>query len=170
MSKLRWLEIAEYASLSGAVAGIAIAVLSGEIVYAAVSIFLALLLNLANRHQLKREYGELRRAIALIRQDLARIEEPRNDWEPQLKNLIDRLHREAESMNSGEKLEPLVVAMKEQRSRQQDLEQLVTLLKAQIETLTEQFKNRPELEQIETLTSVIVALKQFIDELPRPEQ
>jgi len=42
-------------------------------------------------------------------------------------------------------------------------------LQSRLDDLIQQFKNRPELDQIESLSSVITALKQCIDELPQPQ-
>jgi uncharacterized coiled-coil protein SlyX len=45
----------------------------------------------------------------------------------------------------------------------------VDAMQAQLDSLTEQFRTRPELEQIDSLSAVIVALKQSLDRLPPSE-
>ena len=55
MKKQHWLEIAEYASLVGSVAGSTAAFVSQQVVYASAPLTLALSLNLVNRHRLDQQ-------------------------------------------------------------------------------------------------------------------
>lgn len=56
-------------------------------------------------------------------------------------------------------------AVQKLRSQQQQLLMASQQIKDQLNTLSQQFKNQPELEQIESLTQVIIALQQLIDDL-----
>lgn len=55
MTKLRWLEILEYLSVAGSVAGSVAAIATQQIVYAATPLSLSVVLNLANRRRLAPE-------------------------------------------------------------------------------------------------------------------
>ncbi len=62
-------------------------------------------------------------------------------------------------------LASLIEAVQKLRSQQQQIKMVIEQTKVQLNILSQQFKNRPELEQIESLTQVIVALQQLIDDL-----
>ncbi|NES98478.1 MAG: hypothetical protein F6K32_25540, partial [Desertifilum sp. SIO1I2] len=64
-------------------------------------------------------------------------------------------------------LNALVATLDKLHQQQQTIEQSIAPIKHQIDLLSEQFKKRPELSQIESLTSVIIDLQQFINQLPQ---
>ncbi|CBN57897.1 MULTISPECIES: hypothetical protein [Kamptonema] len=58
LSQRNWLEVAEYASVAGSAIGTLTAVLSGQFIYAAAPLTLALSLNLANRQRFEEQVRE----------------------------------------------------------------------------------------------------------------
>lgn len=166
-----WLEIAEYISLSASVAGaIATAVFQNSF-YAAVPIVLSLLLNLVNRRKLEQQ---TRASIASVINQLNQHKTAAEQLIEELKTAIGSL-----TVNNGElgdpalnsesnnHLKPLISAVKSLRQQHQILEQTIKLIQAELNLTSQQFKRRPELEQIENLTTVILDLQEFINQLPQ---
>ncbi|MDF0554870.1 hypothetical protein [Kamptonema sp. UHCC 0994] len=58
MNQRNWLELAEYASVAGSAIGTLAAALSGQLIYAAAPLTLALSLNLANRQRFEEQVRE----------------------------------------------------------------------------------------------------------------
>jgi hypothetical protein len=71
------------------------------------------------------------------------------------------------NINSENEFQAFISALSQIRKQQSEIEQSVEPLRAQIDILTQQFKKRPELQQIDSLTSVIIDLQQFINQLPQ---
>ena len=70
-------------------------------------------------------------------------------------------------INQGEeKLKPLLETIKSLSNRLDIQEKTMRLLQAELNLFSQQFKQRPELQQINDLTSVIIDLQQFINKLP----
>ncbi len=140
MNQRHWLNIAEYVSLAGSVVGSAVAAISGQVIYAAAPVTVSLLLNVVNRRP---QIVPSREAVA------EQVSAP-------------------ESMKAtiAHEIEPLVASVRQMRSRSSELEQAIIVLKTQLHRLGSEFKARPELEQVESLTEVITALQQYLDGLP----
>ena len=112
-----------------------------------------------NRHVRRRDRRELQQKLqdASERYDRLRAEIARM---PEFKLTTGE-------SEDGDRLETIVAAIKAMRQQQKKLESVTLAVRAQIDLLSEQFQKRPELEQIETLTSVIVDLQQFVNQLPQ---
>lgn len=143
------LEIGEYVAIAGAIAGSVWASISGEILYAAAPISLALVLSLMDRRLLRRESRQnINRAMMQMQKDSG----------------ISM----GEQQDLTQELEQVLAALRQVRSQQKSVEQALVPMKNQVEALSQEFRTRPELEQIESLTAVITALQQCIDGLPSP--
>ncbi|WP_354636246.1 hypothetical protein [Planktothricoides raciborskii] len=157
----RGLEIAEYISLAGAVTGTILATVFGDFTYAAWPICFAILLNTINRRYGLNQDWHSRRTIAQLEEKIAALSLKNIDaakvQSPEQFNLTSN----AESMKA---IASLIEAVQKLRSQQQQLHGAIKQIKDQLNTLSQQFKDRPELEQIESLTQVIVALQQLIDD------
>lgn len=156
-----WLRLAEYVSLAGAGLGSIVAVVSQQAIYGLAPVSLSLLLNLINRHRLEQ----------LIQQ-----RHPSSDQIEQLQSAIASLSlvnpqsdQNALNLVSREELTSIVSQVEALNERQNGLRLSLIPLQSQIDDLIQQFNQRPELEQIESLALVITALKQCIDELPQPK-
>jgi chromosome segregation ATPase len=156
------LGIIEYVSVAGSVLGSAIAVITQQMIYGLAPVSLSLLLNLINRRRLEQlcqqsssdstQLQQLRSAIDSVSAANAKLEQD-------VQNLVP-----IQQLTS-------VVSSVEQLSQQHNgLRLSLVPLQSRLDDLIEQFNKRPELEQIESLTAVITALKQCIDNLPQPEQ
>jgi uncharacterized coiled-coil protein SlyX len=195
IKNLNKLEIAEYIALAGAVAGTILGTVFGQFYYAAWPLCLALCLNVVNRRYGVNQGGYSRSPIDISRglvskpPNLSPIDQLEQKFEQKIATLESTIIQSQEQLNqelnrcvgilnsqtqsvagnvdSMKALDSLVGAVQQLRSQQQQLHKSIKLIKDQLNQLTEQFKQRPELEQIESLSTVIVALKQAIDDLDR---
>ncbi len=159
------LEIAEYISLAAAVTGTILATVFQEFTYALWPICFAILLNTINRRYGLNQDWHSRRTLAQLEGKIAALA-LKNIASAQLQfpeqfNPISNVESNAESMKA---IASLIEAVQKLRSQQQQLHGAIKQIKDQLNTLSQQFKDRPELEQIESLTLVIVALQQLIDD------
>ena len=157
----RGLEIAEYISLAAAVTGTILATVFQEFTYALWPICFAILLNTIDRRYGLNQDWHSRRTIAQLEEKIATLA---------LKNIASDQLQSPEQFNpisqaeSMKAIASLIEAVQKLRSQQQQLHGAIKQIKDQLNTLSQQFKDRPELEQIESLTLVIVALQQLIDD------
>jgi hypothetical protein len=165
------LEIAEYISLAASIAGIVAAAVFNQSNYAALPIVWALLLNLINRNRLElKTKATAASTIERLNQHKASVEQLMEQLKVTTTSLaavnpqIDHNNRNAES---PEDLHSIVSALKHLRQRENILETTIKLVQTELETINKQFKQRPELEQVESLTAVILDLQQFINQLPQ---
>ena len=140
MDRRDWLNIAEYVSLAGVVVGSVLAAISGQIIYAAVPVTVSLGLNLVNRRR-------------VMRRSPVGVEEV-------------KMAPEAMKATIAQEMEPVVAAVRQLRSRSTELEQSLVVLKTQLQRLRGEFQARPELEQVESLAEVIMALQQCLEGMP----
>lgn len=161
MSWRQSLDILEYVALGAAVAGTIAAVIQQQVAYAAVPLCLVVGINLWQRYQLQVEMQQKWKEIQ------QQMESESGSQAEQLQKLAEFLESSGDLANQLSELGSLVDAVEKLHQRQQQLEESVQPLQSQLEMLTEQFKERPELEQISHLNSVIVDLQQFINQLPQ---
>ncbi|MBK4729648.1 hypothetical protein JJD41_07175 [Oxynema sp. CENA135] len=160
-----WLERAEYIAVALAVVGSMLALIYGQALYAIAPISLCLALNLLNRSASKRAN---RRTMNQLQEQVASIHSVENDLALKVEYALGRLQG-MESGESSQDVVTLMAALKQLRSQLQLQNRCVDAMQAQLDSLTEQFRTRPELEQIDSLSAVIVALKQSLDRLPPSE-
>lgn len=167
MNSRNWLAIAEYISLAGTVAGTAVAAVSQQVIYAAVPVSLSLALNLANRHRFEQRTGQqTAAALTKLDREIASLEAAKQQWSEALKSVISRLEQEAEKISPSQEMTRLSSEIDRLKGQQNGLEEFVARQKIQLDALKKEFKTRPEIEQIESLTDIIVALQQYHDQLP----
>ncbi|MEQ9368162.1 MAG: hypothetical protein RIG63_03895 [Coleofasciculus chthonoplastes F3-SA18-01] len=160
--KKNWLFIAESVAIAASFVGAIIAVISGQIIYGLAPLVISLLLNLINRRrvvqQLRRKINDrtqidnLSRDIQALRADVAQLKQPNS------------------SQMSREELSAVVSTVEAINEKQKVLRGSLTPLQSKLDELNQKFTQRPELEQIEMLAGIIVALKQSIDQLPQPDR
>ncbi len=167
MKNRRWLEIAEYIALAGAAVGIILATVFDQFTYGLWPLCLALFLNVVNRRYGLNQDWHSRRTIAQLEEKITTLESARVQSYEELNRCVATLNNQAQNVDSIPAVESLIGAVQKLRSQQKQLHQAIKLIKDQLNTLTQQFKERPELEQIESLTTVIVALQKLIDDLGR---
>ncbi len=154
----RWLFIAEYVSIAASLLGTGFAAVSQQTIYGLAPISVSLLLNLINRHRLEALTQHRTTANAQVQQLRSAIDS--------LNVAYAQVKQDVQNPAPRQELTSIVPIVEELNERQNELRLSLVPLQSQLNNLIEQFNNRPELEQIESLTTVIVALKKLIDELP----
>ncbi len=161
------LEIAEYIFIPAAVVEVFANYILGEpIIYAVGLLLISLLLNLMNRRKLAAQIKAIK------------IDNTRKSYEYQesifqmiylLKNSISSFQSTAEKLEINQEesqIKPLLETLKSLSNRLDMQEQTIKLLQTELEMISRQFKQRPELQQINDLTRIIIDLQQFINKLP----
>ncbi|HLO49058.1 MAG TPA: hypothetical protein VK211_11640 [Kamptonema sp.] len=170
-SSRNFLEIAEYLSVAAAIVGLIAATIFAQSIYAALPIVLSLLLNLINRNRLERQTRVTATStIDRLNQHRASVEQLIEQLKATITSLAatnPTIENDSKNVEIGENLQSIVSAIKHLRQRENILEQTIKLVQAELEITSKQFKQRPELEQIESLTAVILDLQQFINQLPQ---
>jgi hypothetical protein len=169
------LEIVESAFLALAIIGIVAAMMGGVSLLAAIiPLTFSLIFNQINRYHfaqqqhkstahLKKLFDHDRVILTELIEQLKTLQSSSpswvlEQWNPNRSPAITQPGVEAETNYS---LFPSLL------ERQVLLEQTVQKVQQEIEMVVVNFQRRPELEQIEHLTSVIVDLQQFINQLPQ---
>ena len=157
-----WLFIAESVAIATSFVGATLAIISEQMIYGLTPLAISLLLNLINRRRvvrlLRRQISDrtpienLSRDIQTLRAELAQLKQPHSNWV------------------SREELSAVVSTVEAINEQQKGLRGSLSPLQSKLDELNQQFTQRPELEQIESLAGIIVALKQTIDQLPQPER
>lgn len=165
------IERAEYLCFALLVAGVVASVGGFSTLYAAVPLLILLAFNWANRYLLKRDLrshsagvkAEVDRNSAAIEQ-LHRVLEV-NTVSANLNQLQSAANVDAAGLT--ENLGVLNTNLQTILERQNALEQAIDAIQGELELVVNKFQQRPELEQVENLTHVIVDLQQFINQLPQ---
>lgn len=169
------LEFGEYFFLAATVAGTIAAILGEPIYYSFVPISLALLIGSINRFRLEQHSQASKAAI------MAKIESDRETLTQLLSQLETRIsslklsainqsnHQQIASLERQDEanIKHLITAIESLSNRLNIQDQTIKMLQTELELVSQQFKRRPELEQINSLTSIIVDLQQFINQLPQ---
>ncbi|MGD1704619.1 hypothetical protein [Dapis sp. BLCC M229] len=167
LHRLRLLEILEYIFIAVSAVGIFANYMFEEpIIYPVVFIFISLLLNLFNRRKLAEQTQTIKFDNT---RKLDEYQESISQVISQLKDSINSFESTAQALgnNQGEgKVKPLMEKIKSLSNRLEIQEQTMKLLQTELDLVSQQFKQRPELQQINDLTSVIIDLQQFINKLP----
>jgi hypothetical protein len=164
-------EIAELVLLVVSVVGLAASLVFQQSIYAQVPIALSLLLNFVNRQKLQRQ---LKMSTASTFDRLNQQATTTDIAIEQLQIAVKSLGQASpqttpENLNiqPAENLHSLISAVENSRQRLIILEKTMKMTQSEIEMTSRQFKQRPELAQIETLTTIMIDLQQFVNELPQ---
>ncbi|MEK0179666.1 MAG: hypothetical protein EAZ98_23955 [Oscillatoriales cyanobacterium] len=164
-------ETAELLFLAVSAVGLAASLVFQQSIYAQVPIAISLLLNFVNRQKLQQQI-RMSTASTFDRVDRHATTTDRAIEQLQIavKSLDQALPQTAnENINAqpGENVHSLISAVENMRQRLIILEKTMKMIQTEIEITSRQFKQRPELQQVETLTTIILDLQQFINELPQ---
>ncbi|MFM6191921.1 hypothetical protein [Planktothrix sp.] len=169
LSRKQWLEILELILIIATIIGSFSTLTGTAITYALIPGSLALGLNWLNRQLLAQK----------TRKNIANTKSLVQDHQGNLERLMDQLKNTINTLNisSGlaftpnpqlaQELQSLMVVIQNLLERQNLLEKTLTMMQSELEVIVQTFQQRPELEQINTLTHVIVDLQQFINQLPQ---
>jgi len=169
LSRKKWLEILELILIISTIIGSFSTLTGTAITYSVIPGSLALGLNWLNRQLLAQK----------TRKNIANTKSLVQDNQGNLERLMDQLKNTINTLNisSGlastpnpqlaQELQSLMVVIQNLLERQNLLEKTLTMMQSELEVIVQTFQKRPELEQINTLTHVIVDLQQFINQLPQ---
>ncbi|MBD1828261.1 hypothetical protein NDI47_23125 [Microcoleus vaginatus GB1-A2] len=165
------LETAELVFLAASAVGLAASLVWGQSVYAQVPVVISLVLNFVNRQKL---HGQVKASTAAtfdrVNQQAATTDRAIEELQIAVNALDEALSqtsRENLNVGQGENAHSLISAIENLRQRLIILEKTIKMIQSEIELTSRQFKQRPELQQVETLTTIILDLQQFINELPQ---
>ncbi|WP_199246656.1 hypothetical protein [[Phormidium] sp. ETS-05] len=162
----RLLELAEYISLAGAVVGTLAAIPTQQFIYGMTPLCLTLALNVTNRISLKKNQLVMEAEVEQLQQKIERFAADTDHWEQQFKDVMAMQNVRRNAAQTEVQLPELLGAIEQLRAREQHFIEAVEMMQRKINALNQQFQNRPELSQIESLTTVILALKKLVDEMP----
>jgi hypothetical protein len=169
LNRKKWLEILELILIISTIIGSFSTLTGTAITYSVIPGSLALGLNWLNRQLLAQK----------TRKNIANTKSLVQDNQGNLERLMDQLKNTINTLNisSGlastpnpqlaQELQSLMVVIQNLLERQNLLEKTLTMMQSELEVIVQTFQKRPELEQINTLTHVIVDLQQFINQLPQ---
>ena len=165
------LETAEVVFIAASAVGLAASLVWGPSVYAQGAIVISLVLNFVNRQKLHRQV-KASTAATFDRVNQQAVTTDRAIEQLQLAvNALDealaQTSRENLNVGPGENVHSLISAIENLRQRLIILEKTIKMIQSEIELTSRQFKQRPELQQVETLTTIILDLQEFINELPQ---
>ena len=165
------LETAEVVFLAASAVGLAASLVWGQSVYAQVPVVISLVLNFVNRQKLHRQV-KASTAATFDRVNQQAVTTDRAIEQLQLAvNALDealsQTSRENLNVGPGENVHSLISAIENLRQRLIILEKTIKMIQSEIELTSRQFKQRPELQQVETLTTIILDLQEFINQLPQ---
>jgi predicted nucleic acid-binding Zn-ribbon protein len=170
-SPRHWLEVIEYIALATSVLGLVFALVFHQNNYAIIPLIIALLLNFINRSQLEQKtQGKITASLNQIEREKDAMDQLIVQLKTAIASLTEankQLSFNPEQLDDPQMLKAVMLELNKLQQRQQVLEKSMELLQTEIDLTTKQFKQRPELEQINNLTSVILDLQQFINQLPQ---
>jgi len=165
------LETAELIFLAASAVGLAASLIWQQSVYAQVPVVISLVLNFVNRQKL---HGQVKTSTGAVfdrvNQQAATTDRAIEQLQLAVNTLDEALSQTSrENLNAtqGENAHSLISAIENLRQRLIILEKTIKMIQSEIELTGRQFKQRPELAQVETLTTIILDLQQFINELPQ---
>lgn len=165
------LETAELVFLAASAAGLAASLVLQQSIYVEVPIVISLVLNFVNRQKL---HGQVKTSTAAtfdrVNQQAATTDRAIEQLQLAVNALDEALaqtSRENLNATQGENAHSLISAIENLRQRLIILEKTIKMIQSEIELTGRQFKQRPELAQVETLTAIMLDLQQFINELPQ---
>lgn len=149
-------------SVGGAVIGSAIAYFTKQAILGLAPVSVALILNLINRRRLEAfldQSADVTTEVQQLRRDITLLSTSHEKFTQDLQNLVPQ-----------QELASQVARIETLHDQQEGLRLSLVPIQSRLDDLIQQFQQRPELEEIESLTIVIEALKQSIDQLPQQAQ
>ncbi len=170
-SPRHWLEVLEYIALAASVLGAVFSLVLHRSDYGIFPLIIALLLNFINRTQLEQKtQGKITASLNQIEREKDAMDQLIVQLKTAIASLTEankHLNFNPEQLDDPQMLKAVMLELNKVEQRQQVLEKSMELIKTEIDVTIKQFKQRPELEQINNLTSVILDLQQFINQLPQ---
>ena len=165
------LETTELVFLAASAFGLAASLVWQQSVYVEVPVVISLLLNFVNRQKLQRQVrASMTSTFDRVNQQATTTDRAIEQLQIVIKSLDEAISQtQSENLNvqPGENVHSLISAVENLRQRLIILEKTIKMIQSEIELTSRQFKQRPELAQIETLTTIMLDLQQFINELPQ---
>jgi archaellum component FlaC len=165
------LETAELVFLAASAVGLAASLVLQQSVYAEVPVVISLVLNFVNRQKL---HGQVKTSTAVtfdrVNQQAATTDRAIEQLQLTVNSLdtaLAQTSRENLNVGQAENSHSIISAIENLRQRLIILEKTIKMIQSEIEMTGRQFKQRPELAQVETLTAIMLDLQQFINELPQ---
>ncbi|MEO8891616.1 MAG: hypothetical protein ABI417_08790 [Coleofasciculaceae cyanobacterium] len=153
----------EAISAGGAVIGSVIAYFTKEAIFGLAPVSLSLVLNLINRRRLEAfldQNSDVTTEVQQLKRDVTLLGTTNEKVNQDLQNLAQQ----------QQELTPGIARIEELHQQQEGLRLSLVPLQSRLDDLIQQFNNRSELQQIASLSGVIEALKQSIDQLPPPTE
>lgn len=165
------LETTELVFLAASAVGLAASLVWQQSLYGEVPVVISLLLNFVNRQKLQRQVrASTASTFDRVNQQAANTDRAIEQLQTVIKSLDEAISQtQSENLNvqPGENVHSLISAVENLRQRLIILEKTIKMIQSEIDLISRQFKQRPELAQIETLTTIMLDLQQFINELPQ---
>lgn len=165
------LETAELVFLAASAVGLAASLVLQQSIYVETPVVISLVLNFVNRQKLR---GQIKTSTVAVFDRVSQQAATTDRAIEQLKLAVNTLDeafsqtsRENLNATQGENAHSLISATENLRQRLIILEKTIKMIQSEIELTGRQFKQRPELAQVETLTAIMLDLQQFINELPQ---
>lgn len=165
------LETAELIFLAASAVGLAASLVLQQSIYVEVPVLISLFLNFVNRQKFR---GQVKTSTAAVfdrvNQQAATSDRAIEQLQLTVSSLdtaLAQTSRENLNVGQAENSHSMISAIENLRQRLIILEKTIKMIQSEIEITSRQFKQRPELQQVETLTTIILDLQEFINELPQ---
>jgi archaellum component FlaC len=165
------LENAELVFMAASAVGLAASLVLQQSVYVEMPLVISLVLNFVNRQKLR---GQIKTSTSAVfdrvNQQAATSDRAIEQLQLTVNSLdtaLSQTSRENLNVGQAENSHSIISAIENLRQRLIILEKTIKMIQSEIEITSRQFKQRPELQQVETLTTIILDLQQFINELPQ---
>jgi archaellum component FlaC len=165
------LETAELIFLGASAVGLAASLVLQQSIYVEVPVVISLVLNFVNRQKFR---GQVKTSTAAVfdrvNQQAATSDRAIEQLQLTVNSLdtaLAQTSRENLNVGQAENSHSIISAIENLRQRLIILEKTIKMIQSEIEITSRQFKQRPELQQVETLTTIILDLQEFINELPQ---
>ncbi|MCC3444162.1 MAG: hypothetical protein JGK01_21135 [Microcoleus sp. PH2017_03_ELD_O_A] len=165
------LETAELIFLAASAVGLAASLVLQQSIYVEVPVVISLFLNFVNRQKFR---GQVKTSTAAV---FDRVNQQATTSDRAIEQLqlavssldtaLAQTSRENLNVGQAENSHSIISAIENLRQRIIILEKTIKMIQSEIEITSRQFKQRPELQQVETLTTIILDLQEFINELPQ---
>ncbi|CDM97469.1 MAG: hypothetical protein P5702_24080 [Limnospira sp. PMC 1291.21] len=165
------LEIAEYVGLAVTVVGTVATFTGRSLLYGGIPLLIFIAIGLVNRYLLKQYLRSLtfnvKANVDLNTQAIEQLNHiaQANAVSANINTLKSTANLDMAALTDN--LTTLNGTLQNILERQNALEQAIDAIQGELELVVRKFQQRPELEQVENLTHVIVDLQQFINQLPQ---